>query len=276
MPFDKRKERPDTVDSSMDVHDYASPAVNEFELCATSLPVTPSKPPAHKKGKSSSLNEQADSAIISTLSSLINTRSDALEGMIHTNAMKIEGLKKTIDFVCAEVQDLKKNVKDVDSSFKDQESLTGTWVTRISDLERYSHWWNLRLFGVPETFKEDIRSEVIRICNETYAEAKNKYPDVADTVHRLGRRGDNTKPRAIIMQFTSRVIRDALWKAAKKSQFLQDNNLRFAEDLTSLDRERRKSLWPRVREARAAGKMAYYIGARAFIEGVEIILGVSS
>ncbi len=48
MPFDKRKERPDTVDS-MDVHDYASPAVNEFELCATSLPVTPSKPPAHKK-----------------------------------------------------------------------------------------------------------------------------------------------------------------------------------------------------------------------------------
>ncbi len=96
MPFDKRKERPDTVDSSMDVHDYASSAVNEFELCSTSLPVTPSKPPAHKKGKSSSLNEQADSAIIFTLSSLINTRSDALEGMISTNALKIEGLKKTI------------------------------------------------------------------------------------------------------------------------------------------------------------------------------------
>ncbi len=170
MPFDKRKERPDTVGSSMDVHDYASPAVNEFELCATSLPVTPSKP-----GESSSLNEQADSAIISTLSLLINTRSDALEGMISTNAMKIEGLKKIIDFVCAEVQDLKKNVKDVDSRLKDQESLTGTWVTRISDLERYSCRWNLRLFGVPETFKEDIRSEVIRICSETYAKAKNIF-----------------------------------------------------------------------------------------------------
>ncbi len=78
------------------------------------------------------------------------------------------------------------------------------------------------------------------------------------------------------MQFTSRVIRCALWKAAKKSQFLQDNNLRFAEDLTSLDRERRKCLWPRVREAREAGKTACYIGARAFIEGVEITLGVSS
>ncbi|XP_059404982.1 DNA-directed RNA polymerase II subunit RPB11-a-like [Carassius carassius] len=42
---------------------------------------------------------------------------------------------------------------------------------------------------------------------------------------------------------SSRVICDALWKAA---QFLKDNNLRFAEDLTSLDRERLKSLWPRT------------------------------
>ncbi|KAL0182106.1 hypothetical protein M9458_021481, partial [Cirrhinus mrigala] len=100
----------------------------------------------------------------------------------------------------------------------------------------------------------------------TYPEAKNKYPNVVDAVHRLGRRGDNIKPRAIIMQFTSRVIRDALWKAAKKSQFLKDNNLRFAEDLTALDRERRKSLWPKVREARAVGKTAYYIGVRSLKE----------
>ncbi|KAI2655596.1 Ribonuclease Y [Labeo rohita] len=177
MPFDKRKERSDIIDASMDVHDYASPAVNEFDLC---------------------------------------------------------------------VQDLKKNVKDVDSRLKDQERLTSTWGMRISDLERYSRRWNLRLFGVPKTFKEDIRSKVIRICSETYPKAKNKYPDVVDTVHQLGRR------------------------AAKKSQFLKDNNLRFAEDLTALDRERRKSLWPKVREARAAGKTAYHIGVRAFIEGAEI------
>lgn len=78
------------------------------------------------------------------------------------------------------------------------------------------------------------------------------------------------------MQFTSRVVRDALWKAAKKSQFFKDNNLRFAEDLTLSDRERRKSLWPRVKDARAAGKTAYYIGARMFIEGVEITLRTPS
>ncbi|ROL48830.1 hypothetical protein DPX16_22349 [Anabarilius grahami] len=268
MPkVEKRKERLDTdvVDISIDVHDYVSPAGNETDLCATSLPFTPSKPPVNKKGKSSKTDEQDDSAVISTLSSLINSRSYALEGMISANALKVEGLKKTIDFVCAGVQDLKKNVKDVDVRLKAQERLTGTCETRISDLERHSRRWNLRLFGVPETHKEDVRSEVIRICGETYPEAKSKYPDVVDTVHRIGRR-DANKPRAIIMQFTSRVVRDALWKAAKNSQFLKDNNLRFAEDLTASDRERRKSLWPRVKDARAAGKTAYYIGARAFIE----------
>jgi len=275
MPkFDKRKERieSDVVDVSMDVHDYASPASKEqvADPFATPFPVTPSKPPVNKKGKPSNPDEQADSAVISTLSSLINSRSDVLEGMISANALKIEGLKKTVDFVCAEVQDLKNNVKDVDTRLKAQERLTDTWETRISDLERYSRRWNLRLFGVSENYKEDIRSEVIRICGETYPEAKSKYPDAVDTVHRLGRRSDNKRPRAIIIQFTSRVVRDALWRAAKKSQYLKDNGLHFAEDLTSADREKRKTLWPRVKEARDAGKTAYYVGARAFIEGVEI------
>ncbi|KAI2642390.1 Glutamyl-tRNA(Gln) amidotransferase subunit B, mitochondrial [Labeo rohita] len=104
MPFDERKERSDIVNNTS--HLFT------------------------KKGKSSSPDEQAD-AIISTLSSLINTQSDALERMISANALRIEGLKKTIDFVCAEVQDLKKNVKDVDSSLKDQKHLMGTWVTHV-------------------------------------------------------------------------------------------------------------------------------------------------
>ncbi|KAI7791750.1 hypothetical protein IRJ41_006915 [Triplophysa rosa] len=269
--MEKRKERSDNViDSSMDVHDYAASASNECDYSTTPLPDTPSKPPAQKKGKILNSDELADSAIISTLSALINNRSDALEGMISANAIKIEELKQTIDFVCAEVKDLQKNVKDVNVRLKAQERLGGANETRISDLERYSRRWNLRLFGVPETYKENIRSEVIRVCGETYPEARSKYPDAVDSVHRLGKGGDNTRPRAIIMQFTSRVVRDALWKAAKKSQFLKNNNLRFAEDLTSSDRERRRILWPKVKEARAAGKSAYYIGARAFIDGIEI------
>ncbi|KAI2647215.1 Chaperone protein HtpG [Labeo rohita] len=83
---------------------------------------------------------------------------------------------------------------------------------------------------------------------------RKERSDIIDT----RRRGDNTKPR-VIMQFTAQVICNALWKAAKKSQFLKDNNLCFAEEQTALDRERRKSLWPKVRKVKTAGKTAYYI-----------------
>lgn len=52
--------------------------------------------------------------------------------------------------------------------------------------------------------------------------------------------------------------------------------MRFMEDLTPLDRERRKKLWPIMEEARAAGKSAYYVGARAYIDGIEIRLPASA
>ena len=46
--------------------------------------------------------------------------------------------------------------------------------------------------------------------------------------------------------------------------------LRFAEDLSQLVREARLKTWPMVKKARSEGKPAYYVGARAFINGKEI------
>ena len=91
-----------------------------------------------------------------------------------------------------------------------------------------------------------------------------------DTVHRLGRRRhpvEGTKPRGIIIQFISRVSRDAVWRAAKTSSYLKKRRLQFKEDLPKGDREWREKLWPAMKRARADGKKAFYAGARAFIEG---------
>lgn len=45
--------------------------------------------------------------IIASLSAPINTLSDNIESMVSANALKIEGLKKTIDFECAEIKEVK-------------------------------------------------------------------------------------------------------------------------------------------------------------------------
>lgn len=84
-------------------------------------------------------------------------------------------------------------------------------------------------------------------------------------MHRVGVKKPNGT-RGIILQFSSRVHRAAVWAAAKNSSYLRDNGLRFAEDLCKADRETRMKLWPIVDKARKAGKTTYFVGGRAFIE----------
>lgn len=56
---------------------------------------------------------------------------------------------------------------------------------QVTELENYSQRWNLCLYGVPENKEQDIRTEVIQICQAILPEDKAKLPDVIDTVHRL-------------------------------------------------------------------------------------------
>lgn len=204
------------------------------------LPITPSKSPAPKKMMHASGSEQTDTNdIIASLSALINTRSDNIESMVSANALKIEGLKKTIDFVCAEIKEVKSKVCTLEVKMAKEEKRVDACQQRVSELERYSRRWNLRLYGVEESEKENIRKKVIEVCQAVLPEERNRLADTIHTVHRLGTRwqGDG-RPRGIIIQFIARVCRDAVWKAAKTSPQLRDNGLRFAEDLSMEDRER--------------------------------------
>lgn len=215
----KRKERAkNMMDVSVEMHDYALSTVTDPSLghtldtlCLTHLPDTPTKP-VSKKGKIESLEDVV--AMLSSISSLINERSDSLEKLVSNNAMKIEGLKKTVDFVSAEVKDMKVKVDHLASRLQLGEQRIETCETRLTDMERYSRRWNLRLRGVPEKQKENIRDEVIRICEQTYPEGKGNLSFAIDTVHRLGKKqneiGNKSVSRAVIVQFTSRIIRDAI------------------------------------------------------------------
>ncbi len=254
----------------MDVHSYASNVkanvTGETLSGAKTPPDSPAKPPS-KKGKT----DDDISSVIATLSQLINTRSDTIEKMVSENALKIEGLKKTVDFVCSEINVIKDKVNHFETRLNDEEKKMGFCEQRLSDLERYSRRWNLRLQGVPEKEREEVRAESIRICEATFPEGGHSLADKIDTVHRIGRRLQNSsRPRPIIIQFSSRLARDGVWKAARTSEFLRTNQLRFSEDLIAPDRERRRLLWPAVEKARKEGKRAHFMGARAFVDGSEI------
>ena len=80
---------------------------------------------------------------------------------------------------------------------------------------RYKRRWNLRMIGLPEKDGEDTREVVIGILTRIVQMSVERLQDTVDTVHRLGRKGDATishnTPKAIIIQFGMRTVRDDVW-----------------------------------------------------------------
>lgn len=151
--------------------------------------------------------------------------------------------------------------------------LTLASTDRISVLERYSRRWTLRLCGVEESEKEDVRQKAIVICQAVLPEQKHRLVDTINTVHRLGPKWQSDlKPRGIILQLTSRACRDTICKAAKTAPFLRDNKPQFGEDLSKEDRERRNKLWPMIEKARKEGKATHFVGSWPFLNGSEVSL----
>lgn len=265
-------------------HDYASPvppvtvtmADEDFPL----LPVTPCKSPSAKKSlyNPEQCSTSPDNAIISTLSKLINERADSLEKLVSENSkkidgntLKIEGLKKTLDFACSEIKDTQKKMLNVDARLKEEERKVIILQTRVCEMDSYSRWWNMKLHGVAENSTENVKEKAIEVCQKILSDGQNTPPTAIDVAHRLGKSSsDHSTPRPIIIRFSLRSYRDAVWKSAKNHPFMRDNKLRFAEDLSQLVKDARLKMWPLIKKARSEGKPAYYIGARAFINGQEV------
>ncbi|KAL0161723.1 hypothetical protein M9458_045448, partial [Cirrhinus mrigala] len=240
-------------------HDYVTSMSEEesFTLAEEefpALPVTPCKSPAAKKMASDDTN---------CIKQLINCRSDAIEQKISDLNGKVDAVTSELKSVAAKVMCLERRVDQVEQPISQMQR-------RMDDLETYMRRRNLKLIGIPEVADENIRLEVVRICQAVLPSEKEKCSEVVDVVHRLGKPQPGSgggRPRATIIQFSTRTYRDAIWKAARNSSYLRDNGLQFREDFSKGDRERRMKLWPEVQKARAAGKTAYFVGARAFVQG---------
>lgn len=235
---------------------------------------TPCTPNPKKSRDEPSLSE-----IQENIMRCINERVNGLEELLRVNTVSIEALKKTTEFLFNEVKDVKDDMKQLKKDMKVIHEVSDAHGkkmseidSRLNEVERYKRRWNLRLYGLAEQSGEDVKAQVVDICCAVLPELTSKIQQDVDIVHRLGRKmdGNATRGRTIIIQFVSRSLRDLLWKAAKTSTYLKSKELRFGEDLTNIDKDIRKQLWPKVEAARQVGKKAYFVGVRAFVDGKEI------
>lgn len=204
------------------------------------------------------------------LYNLINERSDRIESKVSENALLVEDLREKVDYIYNEVGGFRIEMDVLNQKCEAFQQKIANLEERLADAERYGRRWNLRLYGLSESSKEDVKSKVMEICRAVIPTFNTSTIDVA---HRLGRlNGDNHRARPVIIRFISRSEKDILWRAAKNNQYLSSNKLQFKEDLTPGDRAARQRLWPEVERARKAGKMAYFVGAKAYVDGIQIRL----
>lgn len=142
--------------------------------------------------------------------------------------------------------------------------------TALIESQRYNWKSLLKLHGLKELEVEDIRRRVIEVLQQVAPDLSVDLLDAGvDVVHRLGLSLNTGKCRSVIIRFSLRIVRKAVWKAGRNctEKFLHDNRSTITEPVPPEDRVAQQKLWPFVQKARRDGKKASYRDSYALIDG---------
>lgn len=216
---------------------------------------TPIKGPNPKKqrGDGKKNDEPSDSVAILHAIQVLTSKVDGQTALL-------KNFEKKIEMNTAAINENKEDIAVLQKQVDDLRKVNKTLRSACDEHARYKRRWNLRLTGLTEKEGENTREIVIGILTRVVPLSVDRLRDSVDTVHRLGKRNDpatsNNTPRAIIIQFGMRNIRDEVWKKSRDAKVCSEMHIRFKEDFSSEDRVARAKLWPLVQEARRNGKRA--------------------
>lgn len=249
-------------------HNYAAPVPMETtrpsnQSVRRTLNATPTKLPPTKKLATE--NEPSLADVLAAIKALDNKVED-LGKQVKENSDMFVSIIQRIELNSAEITECKSKVNVLEKEHADLYKQNAELKEKLLEVERYKRRWNLRLSGLKEKEGENIREKIEELLLQIIPQWKDEIHDVIDSVHRVGRREDK-RNRQIIMQFIRRHHRDAVWKTTKDSPICKGQGLQFMQDFTQEDRQAREELWPKIKQARSMGKVAYYKGHIAVIDG---------
>lgn len=160
---------------------------------------------------------------------------DALGTQIQQNSMMLASMAKAVEFNAAEIIDCKTQLQTTEREVSAIKKDNAELIERVLELERYKRRWNLRIRGIKEKEGENTREVVANLLLKI-------SPPWAPNINHI-------KTRQVIIQFTQRIHRDALWKMTKDSSVCKELGISFIEDLCKADREARAALWPKLKQA---------------------------
>lgn len=238
-------------------------------------PVTPTKnntPPSKVKSppQESTTGLIPHEALVQAIEKL-TAKMENFGEQLRENSVMVASISRLVEMNAAEIKECKVSIKEMEKEMPRLIQENEELKEKVTEIERYKRRWNLKIHGLKEKDDERIRDVIMDILSKIAPHWATSMGTLVDTVHRLGRREEG-RSRQVIIQFTMRHHRDAFWKMSKNSKTCKDLGIHFKQDFCKADRDARAAAWPKMEQARAAGKNVYYRGHVGYISGVRVTL----
>lgn len=220
-----------------------------------------------------STSDTSEPASLQSLDDKLN----AVIGMLETNTQQINSVRSEQRDICnslelchASINDLKLLVHNQDSKIvkceSDIERIGNQNVTvqnKLKSLERdmnfleqYSHRNNLIIYGIPEQTNENIHTVIRRLA--VAIQFEDWSLNYVDAVHRIGAKS-GSRPRPIIIKFTSRLVKEEFLKKRKVRRNLKAMDLGYSsEDSIYINESLTSSTRHLLKQTREAAKAKNY------------------
>lgn len=152
---------------------------------------------------------------------VLGNRIQSMEDSVRMVSDKYDEARETIDCQNSFLKTLASENKQLKSSVKDLESRLSTAEDYAAKQEQWSKQQNLEIVGIPEVKDESLPKLVIKVAE--YASLSLQPGDI-EFAHRVrAKRPTSGKPRAIIVRFKERIVKDSFLSATRKKNGFKTN-----------------------------------------------------
>ena len=140
----------------------------------------------------------------------------------------------------------------------------------VLNLKRYSRQFNVRINGIPEEKKENVKDRLGKFIQENHILGDLQKEEIVNRIeycHRTGKKEDG-KHRQIIARLYSREVKNSLVFGGKRKG--ENGRNLIQEDFIKEDYENRKKALPLMRAAFSEGKKCKFVNGQLIIGGQRI------
>jgi archaellum component FlaC len=187
-----------------------------------------------------------------------------------------EYLSKDNDSIHRELKDTRSDLKNIKKDFNFVESqstqicgVQEKLEQQVINLEMQSLQNNLLFYGFPEEPDENCGNLIKELCRDTLKLSDAETFGFEKPPYRLGKRSPG-KTRPILARFIHTHQRERVRSASfDQADDLRDVARGIGIQLPRAVRDARRPLYPKMEEAKKAGKSVKFIGTKLFINNVE-------